>query len=204
MTDDKRIGYNPWRLPFLLLVCLSLGALWLMSWYGAFDAMDWQLTMGLAAIVLVWGWIRSRQPPPPSSGGNRAPMFMPRSSLSERLRWAFGRVFVVASGFTVIALLIAFASGSPKDIKYGVSVWAIVAGYWLAAVLCGLLLGVLQPYTRYRGGAFAVGALIGCAIYGTAALALPAELAGYWWLAIVMGTVMGGGIGLMEFDEKQE
>jgi hypothetical protein len=109
---------------------------------------------------------------------------------------------MVATGFTVIALLIAFVSGSPQDLKYGVSVWAIVAGYWLAAILCGLLLGVLQPYTRYRFGAFVVGALIGCAIYGSAMIALPAELAGYWGLAIVMGTVMGGGIGLVEFDEK--
>ena len=191
---------HPWRLPFQLLGSCSLAGLWFTSVYGPLDSTEWSLSIVLTGLLLFWGWIRSLQygpafelPPP------LAPQ--PPQPLSVRLRWAFGHTTRVAAAFSAYVLVVALARGSTRYLAYGTSVWGILAAYWLAAIVCGILLAVLRPLTRFRLGAFVVGAIIGTAVYGTAMLVLPLPENASWWIPPILGTIFGGGHGLVSYDD---
>jgi hypothetical protein len=81
------------------------------------------------------------------------------------------------------------------------SVWSIIAAYWGAALLCGVVLAILKPLSAWRRGAFAVGALVGSCAYATVALFMPEASHAPWWLPLIPGVIGGGGLGIVWFDD---
>ena len=195
-SDPKR---HPWQVPLGLLGLLCVAGFGFTSVYGPLGSTEWGLSIAVTAVILFWGWIRSLQHGPAFEPA-RAKVSPPPQPLLDRLRWAFGYTLPAALLFSAYVLLIAGMRGSSVYFTYGTSIWGIIAIYWLAAILSGGLLGFLRPLARFRLGAFVVGAIVGSAVYGTAMLALPLAQSMPWWIPLIPGTILGGGLGLVEHD----
>jgi hypothetical protein len=101
--------------------------------------------------------------------------------------------------FSLIATLAALLQGSTHFHRFGISLWSIAAVYWGGAAAAALIVGALKPIARYRFGAFVLGTLAGYVTYGMASLALP--LPWQWWIPLIPGVLVGGGLALVWFDE---
>jgi hypothetical protein len=169
--------------------------------YGT-DGFFWGAGSVAICLLLFWGFVRQLQHGP-AFGPPPRPRLPPRPEpLRERFRWAFGWSYAFAILYSGYVLVLSVVRGSTSFPAYGLSTWGIIATYWLGATLAGLILGFCKPLTQYRLGAFLVGTLVGSAIYGTAMLALPQARSGPWWLALIPGVIVGGGLGLVEHDES--
>jgi hypothetical protein len=100
-------------------------------------------------------------------------------------------------------LVLAALRRSTTFVALGMTLWGVLLTYWIGAILAGLLLGALKPLTKYRAGAFAVGTLVGLAVYGTAMLALPEAHDAPWWLVLIPAVLVGGGLGVVFYDDEE-
>jgi hypothetical protein len=203
MATDSRGSFHPWRTPLLVLAGLSLGGLLFIEAYGPLDSTELVLA-GFALVALaVWGGIRSLQHGPafehllPSDRGPSPP-----EPLAVRLRWAYRHAVPLAGLFSVYVAVVAVLGGGRLVSRSFGNPWAVVGAYWLAAAIGGFALAVLKPLARYRLGAFLIGCVVGSAVYGTAMLALPTVVDAPWWTFLPPAIVVGGGLGLVEFDSE--
>jgi hypothetical protein len=185
----------------LVLAGAWFAALLMTKVYGPWDSSDWQSSAGLTIAVLIWGGIRSLQRGPAFETHQTRPPYVPEAT-AARVRWGLTHAARVAIPFSLYVLIAAVARGTSSAPQYGLSAGGIIAAYWLAAVGAGVLLGLLKPFLRYRLGSFVVGAIMGCGVYGTVSLALPFPIRETWVVPIFLGVMIGGGLGLVEYDEQ--
>jgi len=191
---------HPWRLPLTVLGCLALAAVLFSNAYGT-DGFFWGAGSVAMLLILFWGFVRQLQQGPAFERPARPAFPAHPEPLSDRLRWAFGWTYAFATFYSAYALLLGLLRGAASFSSYGLSTWGIIAAYWLGATAAGLILGICKPLIRFRVGAFLVGTLVASAVYGTLMLAMPPTQTAPWWLALIPGVIVGGGLGLVEYDE---
>ena len=142
----------------------------------------------------------------PSAGPVRSRIRRPRWHPSTRADLVWGAFFglSLATGFALWVIGLAVLQGSPFFSQVGVSLWRLLGFYYGMGLALGLLSGTLRPLTRQRWGAALVGTTIATLAYGGAGILLLGWSSPRVLLALVPGILLGGGLGLVFFDEARE
>jgi hypothetical protein len=136
----------------------------------------------------------------PSTGPIRSRIKRPPPPVN--LRWAFAWTFIFATGYSILVLIHSAIRGSTYWPAYHLSTWEIIGLYYAAAVVNGLLLGLLRPLLKWRIGAFVLGTMAGSVIYGAFGLAMVGWNQPVAWIALILGVVIGGILGIVWYDEN--
>jgi hypothetical protein len=88
--------------------------------------------------------------------------------------------------------------------QYHVSLWQIIATYYVASILCGVALAYLYFLFDRRWTAVLMGSFLGFLFYGSVGVAM----AGFHVLAIALALgpaiVVGGGVALTLYDDEHQ
>lgn len=117
--------------------------------------------------------------------------------LRRDLRWALAWSWGLAACFSAYVLIVSVVVPGGYAERYGSGPWTIVAGYWGIATVAAAILGLVRPLLRYGFGTFLIGSVIGTFVYGSFAWVLGQQIAGYWWVWLIPGTLVGGGLSLV-------
>jgi hypothetical protein len=119
-----------------------------------------------------------------------------RQELLADVKWGIGWGLWIATGFSLIVLVLVGFRGSTDYPELGLSTGSIILIYYALALIAGSVLGLLRPYTRTKLGGFFVGWLIGSLVYGGAGLMLKDVKPLYMVpVALVLGLGVGGTAG---------
>ncbi len=121
-----------------------------------------------------------------------------------RLKWGLTTSLFFATAVSIWACLVALLRRQFYFPQYHANLLQIVAAYYVAGLLCGLALGFLYPLLDRRWGAVALGFLLGFLSYGTIAVTMVGFHAPALWIALIAAVLIGGGLGLVEFDEAHK
>ncbi|SRR6266498_1785612 len=116
-------------------------------------------------------------------------------TLLRNLQWGFVRAFIVAAGFSGIVAIQYLLKGPKFLEKYGVDLTGLFSYYWFAALVIGVVLGLLRPITRYRSGAILTGVIVGLIGYGAASILMfgfPRSWASEIWVIAGSGGLFTG------------
>lgn len=194
--------FRPWRLPLAILVCLLLAGTAFAQRYGT-DNGFWGSFVTAVLLLLLWGTVRGLQRSPPASSPQPGTPQTASEPLGTRVRWGLSHSWKFAAFFSVYVLCYSALLPARGSRIGGFPLWGVVACYWLAAVLAGALLGLAKPLTRFRFGSFLVGALVATSVYGGFGILFAGSLGVGLFAGLILGTIVGGGIGLVEFDEHR-
>jgi hypothetical protein len=117
------------------------------------------------------------------------------ASLASNLAWGLGWTLAFACLFSLWVGAMGVLRGSHYNPRYDVTTGAVVRGYFIAALIAGLALGMLRPFTRSRLGATLTGIVVGPFVYGALAVALDGWGPATPFVAIVPGVLVGGALG---------
>jgi hypothetical protein len=115
--------------------------------------------------------------------------------LEANVRSTVRAALFFATFYSVYVLMVALLRRSFTFPQYHTSAAVIIAGYYVAALVTGTIVGVLWPLTRTAWGSFLVGSIGGTMTYGSIALIVVRE--GPLWLMLIPGVIVGGGIALV-------
>src|SRR5438094_8438841 len=139
----------------------------------------------------------------PSVTGNRRGGPLMTGTLASNLRWGITWAIWIATGLSLWVLALALARRSwrlPLD-DSEMTVAQVIAAYYAAALVGGTSAGVLRPFTRWRVGTFALGAVVSTLVYGTVGITMYG-----WspvlWIAPGLG-LCSGGLALVIQDEDR-
>lgn len=120
--------------------------------------------------------------------GKRAP-----HELLRDIKWGVGWGLWLASGFSVIVVVLAGFRGSTDYPELGLSTPKIIALYYLLGLAGGSVVGILRPFTKSKLGGFVVGSIIGTLVYGGAGFVIK-DVEWQFMLpaALVLGLAVGG------------
>lgn len=103
--------------------------------------------------------------------------------------------FVIASLYSLYAVILYAIRGAAPFEANGVSLGGIVAAYYGAGVAGGAIVGALSPLLRWRLGATIVGIVAGFVVFLGIGLATEGHISRWtgrtWETAIVLGTLFG-------------
>ena len=116
----------------------------------------------------------------------------------------------VLLGVGIAVLLSAFVlvmgalSGTMWIDRYGVSRWTVVLGYLFAGPAAGIVGGVLAPFATRLVARLALAALVGTVVYGTLGILMLGITWPTFWMAVLVGSIVGIGVELLGFrrDER--
>ena len=114
------------------------------------------------------------------------------SELSGNLKWGVGIGAAMATVYSLFVLGLSVLNGSTYWPEYRTSTWMIIAGYYVAGLGGGAVVGAIRPLTRWRIGTFFVGWIGGSIAYGAIAVATGLQRDAPWWLALIPGAGFGG------------
>jgi hypothetical protein len=117
-----------------------------------------------------------------------------------RYRWGLSIGLAAGTILSLIAAVVAVRQGQIYFSQYGLTLWEIVASYYMAGILCGVALAFLYPLTSHRWGAVLLGFFLGTIFYGVVGIALVGPHPFALVIALLPGVIVGGGLGLVEFD----
>ena len=121
-----------------------------------------------------------------------------------RLRWALARTLTLGTLYALVAAEVSLAQQRTYFAEFQLSIWSIIAVYYVASLVCGLALGFLYPLANHRWGA----ALLGCILGFNAYAIVDMSMFGVHWIAIlvalIQAVIMGGGLGLVIYDDDHK
>ena len=122
---------------------------------------------------------------------------------SHKPRWAFGFATGCfgAAAASIVAVGVAVLRGSVELPEYGTSLWRILATYWSAGLLCGMLLALTYPRIRGRWSAAVAGFGVGLIAYASIGVTLVGLRPLAVGIALILAVLVGGGLGLVLYDE---
>jgi len=126
---------------------------------------------------------------------------MIRQRLRKDLHWGLGWAWGFAAACSAWVLVMSIFRRSLEWSEYNTTTFAIVGTYAVAGTGAGVLLGVLRPLTTRRWGAFLVGWLVGTLVYASVMVPMGLGREAPWWLALVPGLLVGGGLAVVWYDE---
>ena len=119
-----------------------------------------------------------------------------RRELLRDIKWGIGWGLWLASGFSVIVVVLAGFRGSTDYPELGLTTPRIIALYYLLALIGGSVVGILRPFTKSKLGGFVVGSIIGTLVYGGAGFAIKdVEWQFMVPAAVILGLAVGGTAG---------
>jgi len=121
-----------------------------------------------------------------------------------KLKWAIGATFFFATACSIWAAIVALLQHRTYFPQYHASLWRIIAAYYVASILSGLTLGFLYPLFDRRLGAVLLGFLLGFLCYATVGVAMFGFQRLPLAIALIPAVLVGGGLGLVEFDEEHK
>jgi hypothetical protein len=125
---------------------------------------------------------------------------MPQGNRARsNLRWGLGWTLSVATLFSCYVLVLTLLRGSTHFEQLGMTAWQMIAGYYAAAIVSGVLLALLRPFADRRYGALLVGALVGASIYGAIGVAMYGFRPVVGWVALIVAP-FAGGLGVVIYD----
>lgn len=115
------------------------------------------------------------------------------------LAWGLGMTFFLSVVATVTTL------GHTRDFaeRYGLTFAQLLGSYLVAGTLGGLILGAFRPVTKSRFGAFLIGSVLGITSYWTIRISMGHSSRGDLIGMAVIGTIVGGGLGVVYFDKDK-
>jgi MFS family permease len=121
-----------------------------------------------------------------------------------RLRWALAWTLSFATLYSLWAVAISLIQHRTYFPQYHLSIWSIIAVYYVASLVCGLALGFLYPLVGHRLGAVLLGSVLGFIAYAVVSVAM----FGFHWLpillALIPAVIIGGGLGLVIYDDNHK
>ena len=165
--------------------------------YGPLDSDERFLGLFAAILIVILAFVQGAMGQTPARTGR--PWTPPSNEpLGMRLQWGLRHTLRAAAGYSIYAGILTLTRGTTQI--GSLSVFGVVAIYWIVGVVGGLVLGILKPLLAWKLGAFAVGVLVGYAVYGGIALTLPQSDGMPWWLMLIPAVLVGGGLGLVRYD----
>ena len=133
----------------------------------------------------------------PHSKNRHAP-YRPR--LKSGLAWTL----CFATVFSVWAALVALLQHRTYFPQYHLSIWQIIAAYYVASLICGPVLGFLYFFADRRWGAPLLGFLLAFVFYAVCGIAMFGFTGVALLIALIFGAIGGGGLGLVIYDEEHK
>jgi hypothetical protein len=121
-----------------------------------------------------------------------------------RLKWGLTWSLSVATAYSVWVIGVALLEGRTYFPQYRVSIWAIIAAYYVASLICGLALGFLYFLANRRWTAALLGLILGFLSYTVCGIAMFGFRTLPILVAVIPGLVIGGGVGLTIFDDEHK
>jgi hypothetical protein len=116
-----------------------------------------------------------------------------------RLKWGLSWTLSFATVYSVYAAGVAGRTYFPQ---YHISIWGIIAAYYVASIVCGVALGFLYFLADRRWTAALLGLILGFLSYAVCGIAMFGFRTLPILLALVPGLVIGGGVGLTIYDDE--
>ena len=123
---------------------------------------------------------------------------------SPRFRWGFGWSLTFATVYSVIASAIALLQRRTYFPEYHASIWRVIAAYYIASLLCGLVLAFLYFLFDRRWGAVLLGFIVGYLSYATISVAMFGFHLFAFTFPLVAGLIVGGGGFLVGYDDEHK
>lgn len=121
-----------------------------------------------------------------------------------RLRWALAWTLSFATLYSLWAALVSLIQHRTYFPQYHLSIWSIIAVYYVASLVCGLALGFLYPLADHRWGATLLGFVIGFIAYAIVGVSMFGFHQLPILLALIPGVIIGGGLGLVIYDDNHK
>ena len=121
-----------------------------------------------------------------------------------RLRWALAWTLTFATLYSLWAAAVSLVQHRTYFPQYHLSIWSIIAVYYVASFFCGLALGFLYPLAENRWGAMLLGFVIGFLAYATVSVSMFGFHRLPILLALIPGVIGGGGLGLVIYDDNHK
>jgi hypothetical protein len=119
-----------------------------------------------------------------------------------RLKWGLSWTLSFATVYSVYAAGVAVLQGRTYFPQYHISIWGIIAAYYVASIVCGVALGFLYFLADRRWTAALLGLILGFLSYAVCGIAMFGFRTLPILLALVPGLVIGGGVGLTIYDDE--
>lgn len=121
-----------------------------------------------------------------------------------RLRWALAWTLSFATLYSLWAAAVSLIQHRTYFPQYHLSIWSIIAVYYLASLVCGLALGLLYPLADRRWGAGLLGFVLGFIAYAGVSVAMFGFHRLPILLALIPAVIIGGGLGLVIYDDNHK
>jgi hypothetical protein len=121
-----------------------------------------------------------------------------------RLRWALAWTLCFATLYSLWAAAISLVQHRTYFPEYHLSIWSIIAVYYVASLVCGIALGFFYPLANRRWGAALLGLVLGFTAYATVSVAMFGLHRLPILLALIPGIIIGGGLGLVIYDDDHK
>jgi MFS family permease len=119
-----------------------------------------------------------------------------------RLKWGLAWTLSFATIYSVGAAGIAVLQGRTYFPQYHISIWGIIAAYYVASLICGVALGCLYFLADRRWTATLLGLVLGFLAYAVCGVAMFGFRGLPFLIAAIPGLVIGGGVGLTLYDDE--
>ena len=123
---------------------------------------------------------------------------------SPRLKWGFGWSLSFATVYSVFASGIAVVQQRTYFSEYHLSIWRIVATYYVAGIVCGVALAFFYFLFDRRWSSVLLGWILGYLFYATLAMAMFGFTVFAFVFPLIAGLIVGGGVALVEYDEQHK
>jgi hypothetical protein len=121
-----------------------------------------------------------------------------------RLKWGLRWTLSFATIYSVWAAGVALLQGRTYFPQYHMSIWGIVAAYYVASLICGVALGFLYFLADRRWASVLLGFILGFLSYGVSGIAMFESHVLLLLIASILGGLIGAGVGLTMYDDEHK
>jgi MFS family permease len=121
-----------------------------------------------------------------------------------RLKWGLAWTLSFATLYSVWAGTVASLQHRTYFPQYHISIWGIIAAYYVASIVAGVALGFLYFLADHRWGAPVLGFLLGFVFYAVCGVAMFGFHTLSFLVAFIPGALIGTGAGLVIYDDEHK
>ena len=118
-----------------------------------------------------------------------------------RLKWGLAWTLSFATVYSAWAAAVAILQRRTYFPEYHLSIWQIIAAYYVASLICGVTLGFLYFLAARRWSAAMLGFLLGFLSYAIVGVAMFGFHAFPFVFAVIPGVIIGSGLALVIYDD---
>lgn len=119
-----------------------------------------------------------------------------------RLKWGLAWALSFATAYSAWAAGVALLQRRTYFPQYHLSIWQIIAAYYVASLICGVTLGFLYFLMSRRWSAPLLGFILSFLSYAVVGVTMFGFHAFPFVFAAIPGVIIGGGLGLVFYDEE--